>query len=81
MARIIKLVQEAQGSKAPIAKTADTISGYFVPAVLIIAFLSAVIWMIVTGSVTLSLTVFVSVLVIACHYGRYGEGSRIWDFN
>lgn len=75
LARIIKLVEDAQGSKAPIAKMADVISGYFVPVVMGIALVSAGVWYIlgVNGMVDLhetpiifSLTIMISVLVIAC---------------
>ena len=64
--KIIHLVEEAQGRKAPIAKLADVISGYFVPAVLGIAVLSAVIWALVGRDFNFVLNIFVSVLVIAC---------------
>jgi len=66
LAQIIKLVEDAQGSKAPIARMADIISGDFVPIVMVIAVLSAVIWYVGTGDVNFSLTIFISVLVIAC---------------
>ncbi|WP_058486223.1 heavy metal translocating P-type ATPase [Defluviitalea phaphyphila] len=66
LAQIVKLVEEAQGSKAPIAKLADVISGYFVPVVLIIALLSGGIWYFTGHSITFSLTMLISVLVIAC---------------
>jgi Cu+-exporting ATPase len=66
LAHIIKLVEQAQGSKAPIAQLADIVSGYFVPIVCIIAALSAAAWYIGTGSLEFSLTIFISVLVIAC---------------
>ncbi len=66
LAQIIKLVEDAQGSKAPIAKMADVISGYFVPAVIVIAVLSALAWYISGMSPVFSLTIFISVLVIAC---------------
>ena len=67
LSQIIRLVEEAQGSKAPIAKLADVISGYFVPVVLTIAALAGLAWFFVGGETFLfSLTVFVSVLVIAC---------------
>lgn len=66
LAQIIRLVEDAQGSKAPIAKMADIIAGYFVPVVIIIAILSATAWFISGQSVIFSLTIFISVLVIAC---------------
>jgi len=66
LAQIIKLVEEAQGSKAPIAKLADVISGYFVPTVIGIAILSALAWFIYGESIVFVLTIFISVLVIAC---------------
>ena len=66
LAKIIKLVEDAQGSKAPIARTADKISGIFVPVVFGIALLSAGIWLIAGQSITFALTIFVSVLTIAC---------------
>ncbi|NLL76419.1 MAG: copper-translocating P-type ATPase [Clostridiales bacterium] len=67
LAQIIKLVEDAQGSKAPIAQMADIVSGYFVPVVCVIALLAGIAWFIGTGGdVKFALTIFISVLVIAC---------------
>ncbi|WP_157150005.1 heavy metal translocating P-type ATPase [Brachyspira sp. SAP_772] len=66
LAQIIKLVEDAQGSKAPIAHIADVVSSYFVPAVITIALISGIVWFIALHNFVFSLTVFVSVLVIAC---------------
>lgn len=67
LAQIIKLVEDAQGSKAPIAQMADIVSGYFVPIVFAIAVLSALAWYFIGGETAVfSLTIFIAVLVIAC---------------
>ena len=67
LAQIIKLVEDAQGTKAPIAKLADTVAGYFVPAVITIAVVAALLWAIIgKENTTFVLTIFISVLVIAC---------------
>ena len=67
LARIIRLVREAQGSKAPIARLADRVSYYFVPAVMIYAVLTALAWLVFSSEpITTPLTVFVAVLVMAC---------------
>ncbi len=66
LSKIIKLMEEAQGRKAPISKLADRVAGYFVPTVLVIAVLAAVIWALTGQELAFVLTVFVSVLVIAC---------------
>ena len=67
LARIIKLVREAQGSKAPIARLADRVSFYFVPAVMVIALVAALAWLVFSAEpITTPLTIFVAVLVMAC---------------
>jgi len=68
LAQIINLVQEAQGSKAPIQRLADKVTSYFVPAVISIAVLTFIIWMIFgpVPSFNFALLSFVSVLIIAC---------------
>ncbi len=66
LAHIIKLVEDAQGSKAPIAQMADIVSGYFVPVVFAIALVSAGVWLLLGHGVVFALTVFVAVLTIAC---------------
>ena len=66
LAKIVKMMEDAQGKKAPISKLADTVAGYFVPVVMAIAILAAIIWLIVGKEITFALTIFVSVLVIAC---------------
>ncbi len=66
LAKIIRLMEEAQGKKAPISKLADKVAGYFVPAVIAIAFLAAGAWAVAGHDLAFVLTVFVCVLVIAC---------------
>ena len=66
LAQIIKLVEDAQGSKAPIAALADKVSGVFVPIVCCIAAVAGIAWYIVTRDLEFALTIFISVLVIAC---------------
>ncbi len=66
LAQIIKLVEDAQSSKAPIAQMADIVSGYFVPIVFIIAVLAFGGWMLAGKDFVFALTIFISVLVIAC---------------
>ncbi len=68
LAQIVRLVEDAQGSKAPMQRLADTISGYFVPAILILAALTFVGWLIFgpEPKLTLALTAAIAVLIIAC---------------
>jgi Cu+-exporting ATPase len=67
LAQIIKLVEEAQGSKPPVQRIADIAVGYFIPAVLTIAVVSFLMWYVLLGSTLLfALTALISVLVIAC---------------
>ena len=66
LARIIKLVEDAQGSKAPIATLADVVSGHFVPVVFGVAVASAALWLLAGRPPSFALTVFVAVLTIAC---------------
>ena len=66
LAQIIKIVEEAMGSKAPIQLLADKVSFYFVPSVIGLAILSFVIWLLLGQPLTFALTVFVTVLIIAC---------------
>jgi P-type Cu+ transporter len=66
LARIVKLVEDAQGSKAPIARMADVVSGYFVPIVFAVALASAGAWLLAGQGAVFALTVFVAVLTIAC---------------
>ena len=66
LAKIIQLVDEATSSKAPIAKLADKVSGVFVPAVIAIALLAAVIWFALGYGFEFSLSIAISVLVISC---------------
>ena len=66
LAQIIRIVEEAMGSKAPIQLLADKVSFYFTPAVFGIAFLSFIVWLAITQSFVFALTIFVSVLIIAC---------------
>lgn len=66
LSKIVKLMEEAQGKKAPISKVADQVAGYFVPVVMGIALLAAIYWLITGAGISFALNIFVSVLVIAC---------------
>lgn len=66
LAKIVKMMEDAQGKKAPISKLADTVAGYFVPTVMVIAFAAALVWLLLGYDLAFALTIFVSVLVIAC---------------
>jgi len=67
LSQIIKLVEEAQGSKPPVQRLADTAVSYFIPTILTIAIVSFIFWYLITGSTLLfALTVLISILVVAC---------------
>lgn len=66
LSQIVKLVEDAQGSKAPIARLADVVSGYFVPVVMCLALFAGIAWYISGQDLVFALTIFIAVLVIAC---------------
>ena len=66
LAQIVQLVQQAQGSKAPIQRLADQVTGWFVPVVMAIAITTFVIWFTIMGNVTLAIVTTIGVLIIAC---------------
>lgn len=66
VSEIVRLVVEATNTKAPIAKVADTISGYFVPTIIIIAIIAFTIWFMITKNIATAINIFVTILVVAC---------------
>ncbi|NES95859.1 MAG: copper-translocating P-type ATPase [Desertifilum sp. SIO1I2] len=66
LAQIVRLVQQAQSSKAPVQRLADRITGWFAPSVIAIAILTFLIWFNFTGNLTISLMTTIGVLIIAC---------------
>ena len=66
LSKIIKFIEDAQGRKAPISKTADKVAGVFVPIVMAVAFLALTVWLISGEEFSFALRVFTSILVIAC---------------
>lgn len=66
ISEIVRLVIEASNTKAPIAKVADTVSGYFVPAVIIIAIITFIISLIIGKNFSVAISTFVTILVVAC---------------
>lgn len=66
ISEIVRLVVEATNTKAPIQRLADKVSGYFVPAIIIIAILTLISYLLLGNSVSMSITTFVTVLVVAC---------------
>ena len=66
VSEIVRLVVEATNTKAPIAKVADTISGYFVPTIIVIAIIAFAIWFMITKNIATAINIFVTILVVAC---------------
>ena len=66
VSEIVRLVVEATNTKAPIAKIADKISGYFVPTIIIIAIISFAIWLVISKNLATAINIFVTILVVAC---------------
>ncbi len=66
LSKIIKLIEDAQGKKAPISKTADKVAGVFVPIVMVIAVIALAVWLLAGAEFSFALRIFTSILVIAC---------------
>jgi len=66
LSKIIKFVEDAQSKKAPISKTADRVAGFFVPSVIVIAVIAAIVWLIIGKEISFVLKIFTGVLVVAC---------------
>ncbi len=66
LAKIIKFVEDAQGRKAPISRTADKVAGVFVPIVIALSTLSALVWLFMGAEASFAIKIFTSILVIAC---------------
>ena len=66
VSEIVRLVVEATNTKAPIAKVADTISGYFVPIIIAIAMIAFIVWFLITKNVAIAINILVTILVVAC---------------
>ena len=66
VSEIVRMVVEATNTKAPIAKVADKISGYFVPAIIVIAVISSIVWLLIGYTPAFAINVFITVLVVAC---------------
>jgi len=66
VSEIVRLVVEATNTKAPIAKVADKISGYFVPTIIIIAIIAFIIWLAISKNLATAINIFVTILVVAC---------------
>ena len=66
VSEIVRLVVEATNTKAPIAKIADKISGYFVPTIIVLSIISFLVWLIITKDIAFAINIFVTILVVAC---------------
>ncbi|MBV9601469.1 MAG: copper-translocating P-type ATPase [Chloroflexi bacterium] len=66
LAQIVRMVEDAQGSKAPVQRLADTVASYFVPAILVLSLVTFVAWVVLAADVTLALQAAIAVLIVAC---------------